>query len=130
MSCGALIRLACYRTMGRLFTWELALKKNHTLVTGGPYSVVRHPSYTGSFMIGLGLILCQLGPGSWFRECVGLHTWGGKLFAATWAAMSLGIPVGLMSRVNVEDEILRKEFNEEWEVYARKTPYKLFPYVY
>ncbi|OAX34700.1 ICMT-domain-containing protein, partial [Rhizopogon vinicolor AM-OR11-026] len=44
---GAAVRSHCYRTLGRLFTFELSIRQDHKLVTSGPYSIVRHPSYTG-----------------------------------------------------------------------------------
>jgi protein-S-isoprenylcysteine O-methyltransferase Ste14 len=69
---GGIIRLACYRTLGNLFTFELSIRKNHKLITSGPYAVVRHPSYTGLIMAVLGYSLCQLSSGSWLRECSGL----------------------------------------------------------
>ncbi|GJE94452.1 isoprenylcysteine carboxylmethyltransferase family protein [Phanerochaete sordida] len=130
MAAGGALRLACYRTMGRLFTWELSVKKDHTLVTSGPYAVVRHPSYTGNVLIGIGAILCHFGPGSWYAECVGWETWGGRAFAALWGAWMLAIPAMLCSRVSAEDEILHEEFGFEWEQYAKRTPYRLIPYVY
>ena len=130
MHCGALIRLACYRTLGRFFTWELSLKKGHVLMTGGPYSIVRHPSYTGSLLLGVGVVLCHFSPGSWYAECIGWDTWASKLFTATWMAWSLAVPTLLMRRVETEDEVLRNEFGDEWEKYAEKTPYRLIPYLY
>lgn len=130
MAAGGFIRLACYRTLGRLFTWELTVKKGHTLVTAGPYSIVRHPSYVGSALIGVGVVLCHFAPGSWYAECVGWETWGSKLFTALWGAWCLSVPALLAARTPTEDEILHKEFGEEWEMYARETPYRLFPYLY
>ncbi|PPQ93792.1 LOW QUALITY PROTEIN: hypothetical protein CVT25_013501 [Psilocybe cyanescens] len=41
---GSSIRLACFRALGRLFTFEMSIRKNHRLVIDGPYSVVRHPA--------------------------------------------------------------------------------------
>lgn len=43
---GAAGRLWCYRTLGRLFTFDLAIRPRHALVTSGPYRYARHPSYT------------------------------------------------------------------------------------
>lgn len=37
MISGSLIRLSCYRILGRLFTWDLTIKDDHNLVTSGPY---------------------------------------------------------------------------------------------
>lgn len=120
MTCGAAIRLLCYRELGRLFTWELSIKKDHTLITSGPYSIVRHPSYVGSVLVGVGTILCHFGPGSWYKECIGWDSLASKVFTAVWAGWSLVLPILLMGRVNNEDEILRREFRGEWEAYAKK----------
>lgn len=116
--------------MGKFFTWRLIVMKDHALVTQGPYSIVRHPSYVGSLMLGAGAVLCHVAPGSWYRECIGWDTVGRKLFTAAWAGWSIMVPILLMMRVNKEDAVLRNEFGPEWEIYARKTPYKLIPFVY
>ena len=34
---GTLIRVSCYRALGRFFTFELSIKTEHTLITEGPY---------------------------------------------------------------------------------------------
>ena len=44
---GTILRVFCYHTLGRHFTFELAFKKDHKLITNGPYAFVRHPSYLG-----------------------------------------------------------------------------------
>ncbi len=33
--------------LGRLFTFEVGIRKGHKLVQSGPYAMLRHPSYTG-----------------------------------------------------------------------------------
>lgn len=130
MSAGALLRLTCYSTLGRFFTWDLSIKHDHTLVTTGPYAVVRHPAYTGSAMIVCGVILCHLGPGSWFCECVGWDAWWGKALALGWASWQTSLATFLISRVGREDQVLKEEFGEAWEAYARRTRYKLIPRIY
>jgi len=47
----------CYRTLGRHFTFQLSIKRNHTLVKDGPYAVVRHPGYTGYLLMVLGMLI-------------------------------------------------------------------------
>ena len=130
MLCGASLRLWCYRALGRLFTYELTVKKDHTLVTSGPYAVVRHPAYTGVLPLSVGALTLHFSPGSWYRECIGWDTVWSKMFTVLWGAEMLGISLMLLLRVNMEDEVLRKEFGQTWDAYARKTPYKLIPFVY
>ena len=47
--------------------------------------------------------------------------------ASAWYAW--WVAVGVV-RCRTEDEELRKKFGAEWEAYARKTPYRLIPYIY
>ena len=54
---GGYIRWACYRALGRLFTFEMSIRDNHELVTDGPYGWVRHPAYTGILLIVAGVVL-------------------------------------------------------------------------
>ena len=127
---GALIRLWCYRTMGRMFTWELSIRKDHKLVTTGPYAVVRHPAYVGSTLLGVGVIMYSFSPGSWYAECVGWTSAWSWVVTAAWAGWLVFLPTWLISRVNKEDDVLRKEFGEVWEEYREQTPWRLVPYIY
>ncbi|KAL4243984.1 Protein-S-isoprenylcysteine O-methyltransferase [Abortiporus biennis] len=65
---GGFLRLQCYRTLGQYFTMQLAIRQDHKLITHGPYSIVRHPSYTGGIMLWAGIPFLTVGRGSWFWE--------------------------------------------------------------
>lgn len=65
---GRQIRVTCYRTLGRLFTFDLAIRSNHRLIATFPYTIIRHSSYFGSLFVFLGIALCMLSPGSWIFE--------------------------------------------------------------
>ena len=127
---GAVIRLWCYRTLGKFFTWELTVRKDHKLVTTGPYAVVRHPAYVGSTMLGVGVIMYSFSSGSWYAECVGWTSAWSWVVTAAWAGWLMFLPTWLISRVNKEDDVLRKEFGEVWEEYREQTPWRLVPYIY
>ncbi|KAI9066177.1 hypothetical protein FKP32DRAFT_1566428 [Trametes sanguinea] len=77
--CGAALRLACFRALGSLFTFELTISPTHTLVTDGPYAFVRHPSYAGVYAVLLGATAVMLAPGAWLREA-----WLGPSACAMW----------------------------------------------
>lgn len=127
---GSMIRVACHRALGPQFTWELTVKKDHRLITHGPYAVVRHPAYTAIFLAVFGLVIGYVGSGTLARECGWLKTGGGRLLAGSWLGGMLFVPSVLVRRMKQEDEALKKQFGEEWKVYAQQTPYALLPYVY
>lgn len=127
---GSFLRLQCYRTLGRHFTYELALQNGHQLVTSGPYSVVRHPSYTCLMLCQIGLLLCQATPGSWIMESGILNTLAGKIPAYTSLALQMYAWVNLVRRTAREDGFLKKEFGEQWVLWAKNVPYRLIPGIY
>ncbi|KAI0050883.1 hypothetical protein FA95DRAFT_1555140, partial [Auriscalpium vulgare] len=65
---GSMIRKLCFREMGRLFTYQLCLRDKHKLITTNPYSIVRHPSYSGLVFVMVGPLLCVVAPSTWWTE--------------------------------------------------------------
>ncbi|KAI0700680.1 hypothetical protein C8T65DRAFT_657483 [Cerioporus squamosus] len=65
---GGWLRVACFRALGSLFTFELTIHPTHKLVTEGPYAYVRHPSYTGVYATLLGSSTVMLAPSAWLHE--------------------------------------------------------------
>ncbi|CCM02160.1 uncharacterized protein FIBRA_04238 [Fibroporia radiculosa] len=128
---GALIRALCYRTLGRHFTYEVAILKNHSLVTRGPYAYVRHPSYTAASLYALGVTMCSVCRGSWAGECGVLDIITGQILGVfDISLLVLGVYAIVVMRMPQEDMLLREQFGAQWETWARKVPYKLIPYVY
>ncbi|KAJ7594792.1 hypothetical protein C8J56DRAFT_855311 [Mycena floridula] len=111
---GALLRLMCYRALGSLFTFEMSIRRDHKLVTTGPYAIVRHPSYTALIFTFTGVICCNFAPGSWVTSCGIVETWMGQGFAALFFVIVGVVILGLLSRMHKEDEMLRKRFGPEW----------------
>ena len=89
---------------GRYATsWEMP--ENQKLVTWGPYSYVRHPSYLAYFVLFAGLFLILLNP-------IALIPF-------------IAIP-GYLRIATVEEELLTKRFGEAYSEYQRETG-KFFP---
>ncbi|KIJ64359.1 hypothetical protein HYDPIDRAFT_175689 [Hydnomerulius pinastri MD-312] len=131
---GSLIRIYCYRTLGRMFTFELSIRKEHKLITSGMYSVVRHPSYTGGIGVILGFLLCHFNPNSWLVSCSGLFPSSesklAKALVYSWVSIAAVTTLGMRKRMNEEDAMLEKNFGEEWKDWVRRVPCRLFPWVY
>ncbi|ETW79785.1 hypothetical protein HETIRDRAFT_477394 [Heterobasidion irregulare TC 32-1] len=125
---GGAIRLACYRELGRLFTYELTLRKEHKLVTSGPYSIVRHPSYTGGTILAVGMTICELGSGTWWTEAGIIRTIPGQALAVVWGAI-LAYSGFIFRRAVGEDDLMRKEFKGQWDEWAARVPYRFVPWL-
>ncbi len=155
---GCLLRKWCFRKLGTLFTFELTIHPDHRLITTGPYSVVRHPSYTGIYLTLLGSTAVGLASGSYLRECwlgvgcSGQTSWAGTPGPDATDAGLLTLPsVGQVlvfslvtfwlakvcfalrstnKRLAIEDAELHKIFGEVWEEYENSVRWKLVPGVY
>jgi protein-S-isoprenylcysteine O-methyltransferase Ste14 len=103
---GGTLRVWPVFILGRRFSGLVAIQPGHTLVTGGIYATIRHPSY-------LGLVINALGWALAFRSAVGV------LLAA------LTIPP-LLARIRAEETLLRTEFGGVYEAYCRRT-WRLIP---
>ncbi|KAF8964771.1 hypothetical protein BDZ97DRAFT_1814404 [Flammula alnicola] len=128
---GTLIRLATFRYLGKLFVFEASVQRDHRLVTGGPYAVVRHPSYTGMMISHPGWCLWQFCAGSWVRECGLLNTLLGRVAVLGYVVFIVALPLYIvLSRMEKEDRALREHFGKEWDVWAQRVRYCVVPGAY
>ena len=143
---GGLIRLECYRQLGTMFTFEMSIRKDHMLVTSGPYGIVRHPGYTGILLVISGMLLLHasevslywqqrllplnVSQGSWLRESGVLNIKVIKIFLGFFCGLVATMMVGLLSRMSKEDKALYLLAGKEWEDWAERVPYRLFPSIY
>jgi len=106
---GGVLRLWPVFVLGHRFSGLVAIQADHQLVTGGIYSVIRHPSY-------LGLIVNMLGWALGFRSIAGLL---------------LVVPalVVVIGRIAAEEKLLSRQFGAEYEAYRRRTS-RLIPGIY
>lgn len=109
MVVGAILRVGPMFVLGRRFTWPLASQESHPLMTSGFYRHVRHPSYLGAFLGGIGWVLV-------FRSGLGL-----LLVALLLPAF---LPV-----LHAEEALLVEEFGEAYEAYRDRT-WRLVPFLY
>ena len=128
---GTWIRLMTYRHMGRFFRFEASIQKDHELIVSGPYSVVRHPAYTGFILVSVGGLPWQLSKGSWIVESGLWNSMSGKLLVVIYfGAVSFLLSSLALVRLKKEDTALRNQFGEKWDDWAKRVPYSLFPGIY
>ncbi len=151
---GAVLRLACFRALGTLFTFELTISPTHTLVTEGPYAWVRHPSYAGVYAVLLGSSAVMVSPGAWLREAwlnPSIHAlwnavvtgrqgaesgWVGAgavlawVFIAFWGTKVVYALRSTNRRVGTEDAELHRVFGAQWEEWAARVRWRLVPWVF
>lgn len=85
------------------------VEKGQRVISTGPYSVIRHPMYSGIILM---YLFTPVALGSW---------WGLLVFAFT--------PLVLILRIFNEEELLRKEL-PGYKEYCQRVHYRLIPYVW
>jgi protein-S-isoprenylcysteine O-methyltransferase Ste14 len=110
MCVGSGFRTWAMVTLGEFFKLTVTIQENHRVVEGGPYRLVRHPSYLGGIvaMVGFGLM-----EGDWVSVAL--------ILLATLAALAV--------RIRVEERTLLTELGEPYAAYARRTS-RLIPGLY
>jgi len=142
---GAFVRVSCHYELGRFFVWDMAVLKDHQLVTSGFYRFVRHPAYSGYAGIVFGYALFLWVPGTFGRECIigrgvdSPSTTGiprinnmnaiGLGYALFYTAIHTDVAVFLIRRSFMEDGMLKREFGKEWEEWAARVRWNVFPYI-
>ena len=106
---GGALRIWPVFVLGERFSGLVAIQPGHTLVTGGIYGVIRHPSYLGLLMNSLGWSLA-------FRSGVGL------------ILTALLIPL-LVARISAEENLLYSQFGDNYNAY-RSHRWRLIPGIY
>lgn len=127
---GGLGRIWCFRTMGRHFTHQLSVRKDHKLITTGPYAIVRHPGYLFGSLGAFGMSLMIASPGSFTRRCGWLNTTFGRVVIGIWAMQNVLGWVLSYARCQSEDGLLREHFREQWDSYSQRVRYRMIPGVY
>lgn len=123
------LRVQSFRALGRFFTFELYISKDHRLIVSGPYAIVRHPSYTGLIFSIIGAS-CTQASGSWLVECGMLATSIGRGIIIVWLSIAGAVICSLLLRIPGEELILQTKFGQEWKLWAEQVRYRLIPGVY
>lgn len=104
---GLALRWIAIGSLKRAFTVKVSILKDHKLKTDGVYRWVRHPSYTGMYVYGLGYGLALHSP-------------------LSVVLVLLAVWISTHTRIPVEEAVLESHFGEEYRNYKAKT-WRLFP---
>ncbi|KAG1787099.1 uncharacterized protein HD556DRAFT_1504022 [Suillus plorans] len=127
---GGVLRRYCMSTLGKFWSFWLSIKEEHRIVTNGPYSIVRHPSYTGVLLQNVGLVMMHGSERSWMRQSGILQLPYMKVSAVViLCTLTIGT-LTIIKRCSVEDKMLQRAMGEDWANWAKKVKYRLLPGVY
>jgi protein-S-isoprenylcysteine O-methyltransferase Ste14 len=106
---GLLFAVWAREHLGTNWSRSVTIKQGHELITTGPYSVVRHPIYTG-------ILAGFLGTAIALSEVRGVIA-----FALIFVALSL--------KLRMEEQYMRSQFGETYTAYSQHTA-ALVPYLF
>ena len=102
------IQVWSFKTLGDNYSQDIMIKKNHELITKGPFKFIRHPQYLCQILLDLGATAAT------FSYILG--------FLAL-----IEIPIYIM-RASLEDKLLAKYFTEKFSDYKKKTGF-MIPFI-
>jgi len=107
---GVVLRVWSVRTLGQYFTYVVKVSSDQTVVDRGPYRFLRHPSYTGGLLTGIGIGLS-------LRYALAPAIVGGAMLSA------------YLIRIAVEERALAAGIGEPYRAYMRRTK-RLIPFIW
>jgi protein-S-isoprenylcysteine O-methyltransferase Ste14 len=102
------VQVWSFKTLGDNYSQEVILKKNHELVTKGPFKIIRHPQYLCQILLDLGAAAATLG------------------YIVGFLAL-IEIPIYIL-RASLEDRLLAKYFAEKFSDYKKKSGF-MIPFI-
>ena len=102
------IQIWALKSLGENFSQDILIKKNHQLVTKGPFKFIRHPQYLSQILIDLGGAAATL-----------------SFIVAPLAIIQIPF---IFLRASLEDKLLSKYFSDEFSPYKKKSGL-IFPFL-
>jgi protein-S-isoprenylcysteine O-methyltransferase Ste14 len=107
---GISLRVWANQTLGASHTRTLKTVEGQSVVSNGPYRVLRHPGYAGVLLM-------------WFGAGVALRNW------IAWVPMALVLGWAYRRRMSAEEEMLLTNIGEGYREYRRRT-WRIIPFIY
>src|SRR6185369_2576242 len=102
MAVAAALFYRSHADLGRNWSTTLTVRQEHTLITSGVYSRIRHPMYSSMVLLSLGQVLV-------------VPNWIGGL------AGPIAVALFLSARVGHEERMMQDTFGDEYRAYAART---------
>jgi len=102
------IQVWSFKSLGDNYSQDIIIKKDHQLVTTGPFRYIRHPQYFSQILINIG------GTTATVSYVLGILT-------------LIEIPIYIM-RALLEDKMLAKHFAEQFSAYKKKSGF-MIPFI-
>lgn len=99
-----------HQALGEFWSVSLDLKQKHRLVTHGIYQSLRHPMYTGFWLMALGQALLLA---NWIAGLAGLS----------------GFAFLFFTRIGPEEKLMESQFGQEYRDYCQRT-WRIIPHVW
>ncbi len=110
MLAGVAFRWWAIATLGKFFTFDVAVQSSQSVIETGPYRYIRHPSYSGALMTQVGIGLA-------------LGNWAGLL------ALLVCMAIAYSYRISVEESALLAALGEPYRQYMSRTR-RIIPFVF
>jgi protein-S-isoprenylcysteine O-methyltransferase Ste14 len=108
VAAGLALRILAMATLGSRFSPMVVVQREHALHTTGPYALVRHPGYLGSWLANV----------------------GSALAFPNVASLVLPVVFGVLirRRLRREERMLAEHFGQTWVDYCARTP-RFVPFI-
>jgi protein-S-isoprenylcysteine O-methyltransferase Ste14 len=102
------IQVWSFKTLGDNYSQDIMIKKNHELITKGPFKIIRHPQYLCQILLDVGATAATLS------------------YVVGFLAL-IELPIYIM-RASIEDKLLAKYFTEKFSDYKKKAGF-MIPFI-
>jgi len=99
------VQIWAFKSLGENYSQDILIKKNHQLVTKGPFRIIRHPQYISQILVDLGGAAATL-----------------SYIVAPIAVIQIPF---ILLRASVEDKLMAKHFGNEFSSYKKKSGFVL-----
>ena len=107
---GIVCRALVIKSLGKFFTVDVTIRKDHSLKTDGIYKILRHPSYSFSLL-------------SFFGFGLSVNNWISLLIAF------VPVFIAFTMRIKIEEAALTENFGDEYLQYKKHTS-ALIPFIF